>query len=94
MCADESIISILTSSSESKILAEDRVVHIWAACKRLHYEAEVVFRSVRKITYADWLQNCTRFYDIGSTGPYALYFRPASFGGKIFALILVKVKES
>ena len=49
-----------------------------------YYLAELVFRSVYKITHADWLLNGPIFYDIG----------PVRFGGKIFELFLMNFKEN
>ena len=54
--------------------------------------AELVFQSVSKITHADYLLNGPTFYDVGPV-QYALYSRPVSFGGKIFELILMKLKN-
>ena len=42
---------------------------------------ELVFRSVPKITHADWLLTCPNFYNVGSA-QYAFYTGQVRFGGK------------
>ena len=52
--------------------------------------AELVFRSICKITHADWLPKGPIFYGIGPV-QYDFYSGPVSFGGKIFELIKNKM---
>ena len=41
--------------------------------------AELVFRSVNKITHADWMLYGPIFYDIGPTGPIRFSFQANKF---------------
>lgn len=53
----------------------------------IYYTAKLVFRSVSKITDADWLLNGPIFYDVGPIGPVHFYFGPVCFGGNIFDVL-------